>query len=54
MGMQMAISVFVGAMIGKKLDAYFQMERPICTAVLALVFLCATMYMVLRDLLRND
>ncbi len=54
MGMQMAISIFVGAMIGKQLDAYFQMERPIWTAVLALVFLCASMYLVLKDLLRND
>ena len=53
MGMQMAISVFVGAMIGQQLDAYFEMEQPIWTAVLALVFLCATMYLVLKDLLRN-
>jgi F0F1-type ATP synthase assembly protein I len=54
MGMQMAISVFVGAMLGKWLDAHFQMESPIWTAVLALVFLCATMYMTLKDLLRKD
>lgn len=54
MGMQMAISVFVGAMIGQWLDAHFEMERPIWTAVLALVFLCASMYLVLKDLLRND
>lgn len=54
MGMQMAISVFVGAMIGKYLDAHFQMERPIWTAVLALVFLCTSMYIILKDLLRKD
>ncbi|MFK7806663.1 MAG: AtpZ/AtpI family protein [Saprospiraceae bacterium] len=54
MGMQMAIAVFVGAMIGQRLDAHFQMERPIWTAVLALVFLGAVMYMVFKDLLRND
>ena len=54
MGMQMAIAVFLGAMIGKKLDAYFQMEKPIWTAMLALVFLGAVMYLVFRDLLRKD
>jgi uncharacterized membrane protein YfcA len=54
MGMQMAISVFVGAMLGKWLDTRFQTEMPIWTAVLALVFLCTSMYMILKDLLRKD
>jgi uncharacterized membrane protein YfcA len=54
MGMQMAISVFAGAWLGKRLDTHFQTESPIWTAVLALVFLCTSMYVILKDLLRKD
>jgi F0F1-type ATP synthase assembly protein I len=54
MGMQMAISVFVGAMLGKWLDDRFQTDTPIWTAVLALLFLCVSMYAILKDLLRKD
>lgn len=53
MGMQMAAAIFIGAMIGKQLDAYFEMEKPIWTAMLALLFLIAVMYSIVKDLMRN-
>jgi len=54
MGTQMLIAIGIGVFIGKKLDAYFQTERPVYTAVLALVFLVVVMYSILKGLIRND
>ena len=54
MGIQLAIAIFLGAMIGKRLDAYMQTEKPIWTALLAVVFMGAMMYVILKDLMRKD
>lgn len=53
MGMQMLIGIGLGVFIGGKLDAYFETEQPIYTAILALVFLGVIMYSVLKDLMKN-
>jgi len=53
MGMQMLIGIGLGVFIGGKLDARFETEQPIYTAILALVFLGVVMYSVLKDLMKN-
>ena len=52
MGTQLLIGIGVGAFIGQKLDAHFQTEKPIYTAMLALLFLVVIMYSILKDLIR--
>jgi len=53
MGMQMLVAIGLGVFIGGKLDAHFQTEQPLFTALLAVVFLGAIMYTVLKDLMKN-
>ncbi len=53
MAMQMAILLAVATYIGSKLDERFATEQPYFTALLALVFLMASLYLILKDLTKK-
>lgn len=54
MATQMGVIILLGTVAGKKLDAYFQLERPLLTIFLALFSIAAALYLSLKDLLKND
>ncbi|MBR9922997.1 MAG: hypothetical protein GYB31_19395 [Bacteroidetes bacterium] len=43
--------MLVGAFLGKRLDAWLELERPYMTALLTLIALFAGFYISLKDLL---
>ena len=51
MAFQMGIIILVGTLIGKKLDEYFQLQRPYLTVFFALLSIFAALYLALKDLL---
>ena len=51
MAFQMAAIILVFTLIGKRLDAYFEMEKPVWTAVLALFSVLAALYLTLKDII---
>ncbi len=53
MGLQMAILLLVGTYLGKKLDEHFATEKPYFTALLAILFLGAAFYIILKDLTKK-
>ena len=53
MGIQLLVIIFVGAFIGQKLDAHFQVEKGYFTAALALISTLAGLYLILKDLLNE-
>jgi len=54
MAIQMGLIILIGALIGKKLDAYFQLERPYLTVVFSLLSISAALYLVLKDLFVSE
>jgi len=50
MGTQLAVAIGLGVLAGLKIDAHFQWEQPVGTAVFALLGLAAGMYQILRAL----
>lgn len=54
MAIQMGLIILIGTLIGKKLDAYFQLERPYLTVVFALFSIFAALYLVLKDLFVSE
>ena len=54
MAFQLAATLAVGAFLGTRLDRYFQTNRPYFTALLALVFLFAGLYLSLKDLIFGE
>ncbi|MEM8529045.1 MAG: AtpZ/AtpI family protein [Bacteroidota bacterium] len=50
---QMGGIIFVGVLIGRKLDQYFEQEQPIFTAVLALLAVLGAIYSVIKDTLKK-
>jgi F0F1-type ATP synthase assembly protein I len=53
MAFQMAATIVVGVLIGKRLDAYWEFEKPVITAVGALLGLVTAFYLILKDLTRQ-
>ena len=54
-GLQMGITIYLGAWAGKKLDAHFGYEKKTFTIILTLVALVASIYSVISQLNRiND
>ena len=51
MAFQLAAAILIGVFVGKKLDAYLRLERPYMTAVAAMLFLLAGLYLSLKDIL---
>ncbi len=54
MAFQMGLIILVGTFLGKKLDEYFQLERPYLTVLFALLSIFAALYLVLKDLSFNS
>jgi len=50
MAIQMGLIILVGTFLGKKLDAYFNLERPYLTVLFALLSIFAALYLSLKDL----
>ena len=50
MGVQLAIAIGLGVMVGLKLDECLEWEQPLGTAVMSLVGLAAGMYQILKAL----
>lgn len=54
-GLQMGITIFLGAYLGKKLDAYFNPTSKTFTIILTLVAVAASLWSVLAQLKKiND
>lgn len=53
-GLQMGISIYLGAYFGKKLDASYEFEKPVFTIGLILVALIFSMYSLIQKLKRLD
>lgn len=54
-GLQMGLTIYLGAFFGKKLDAYFEYEKKTFTIILTLIALVASLYSVISQLKRiND
>ena len=50
LGTQMAVMFFIGIWGGKKLDAYFNFEKPILTITLIFVLFTGFMYKLYKEL----
>lgn len=50
MAFQMGIIILIGTLIGRKIDAYFELETPWGTVVFALLSIFAALYITLKDL----
>ena len=53
MAFQIIAYLVVGIFLGRKLDQYFELEKPIFTAVLATLFLGAFFFKLFADLNQN-
>ncbi|WP_421796255.1 AtpZ/AtpI family protein [Haliscomenobacter sp.] len=51
MAFQMGIIILIGALLGRKLDAYFHSPKPWFTVALSLLAIFAALYSTLKDLL---
>lgn len=54
MAFQMGIIILIGALVGRKLDAYFHSSKPWFTVVLSLLAIFAALYTTLKDLFVAD
>ena len=54
MAIQMGVIILIGTFAGKKLDAYFQTERPYLTVLLALLSIFAALYITLKDIIKGN
>ena len=53
MAIQMGVTVLIGALIGKQIDAYVGTEKPYFTIVMALIAIIAALYLTLKDLIQG-
>lgn len=51
MAFQLIAAILLGVFVGQKLDAYWQFKHAYMTALCAILFLFAGLYLVLKDLL---
>jgi len=51
LAIQMGLIILLGALLGKKLDAYFGTERPWFTIVFSLLAIFLALYVSLKDLI---
>lgn len=52
-GFQMAVTIFIGAFIGVKLDEKYPNENSIFTVVFSLLFIFASLYIVIKQVTNN-
>jgi F0F1-type ATP synthase assembly protein I len=53
MAFQLFGACLAGVFIGKYLDGYFQLERPLWAVLLTILFMIASLYALYRQLLRD-
>lgn len=53
MAIQLGATIAVGAFIGRKLDEYFALEKPLLTALLALLATVGGIYALVRGLIKE-
>lgn len=54
MASQMGAIILLGTFAGKKLDAYFHLDPPYLTILLALSSIAIALYLSLKDLIKKD
>lgn len=54
MAFQMAVTIAVGAWGGRKLDIYFQNNKPVYTIILSLLGIAGGLYLVLKDFIKPN
>ncbi|MEZ4918920.1 MAG: AtpZ/AtpI family protein [Saprospiraceae bacterium] len=54
MAFQLLGACLVGVFIGKKLDAHFQLEKPLWAVLLTILFMVASLVSIFRQLLRDS
>lgn len=54
MAFQMAVILIIGAVAGKKLDEYYQTERPYFTLILVIFAIIGAFYLTLKDFIFNS
>ncbi|MBX2814772.1 MAG: AtpZ/AtpI family protein [Saprospiraceae bacterium] len=54
MAFQIIAYILVGIFLGDRLDKYFEMDQPVFTAILAMVFLCLFFFKLYVDLNRKS
>lgn len=50
---QLGITIAIGAFIGRKLDQYFNLEKPLLTALLSLIATVGGIYLLIKGLLKK-
>ena len=50
MALEMGLLIFVGAWLGRKLDQWLALEKPIFTLILTLLFTVGAIYRVIKSL----
>lgn len=53
-GLQMAVTIFMGTYIGTKLDEKYPNENSIFTVVFSLLFIFASLYIVIKQVTNNS
>ncbi|MEM1320952.1 MAG: AtpZ/AtpI family protein [Bacteroidota bacterium] len=53
MAVQMAVMLMIGTYLGSKLDERFATEQAYFTALFAILFLGASLYLTLKDFIKN-
>jgi len=53
-GLQMAVTIFIGTYIGTKLDEKYPNENSIFTVVFSLLFIFVSLYIVIKQVTNNS
>ncbi len=53
-GLQMAVTIFIGTYIGTKLDQKYPNENSIFTVIFSLLFIFASLYIVIKQVTNNS
>jgi ATP synthase protein I len=54
MGFQLLAACLIGVFLGRWLDGYFRMERPLFAVFLTVLFMIASLVAIVRQLLREN
>ncbi len=50
----MGLIILVGTLIGRRIDQYLALEKPLITVLFALLSIAAALYLSLKDLFKSD
>ena len=54
MAFQLIFTILLGIFLGKQVDAWRELEQPIFTGILSLLFLFGALYWVLKDFIKPN